>query len=239
MEPVPRSPAGPAGIAFRQDHPTHYRAMANRLVRRLRSGKAQVGVVGLGYVGLPLAVAFARAGLGTVGFDVDRERTDAFGRAESYILDVPAEEVRAAVESGALAATADFAGLARVDAIVICVPTPLGKAGDPDLSHVTAAVDHVAARLLAGQLVVLESTTYPRRAGRGGPPTVRGGRPAGRRRLPPGPFTGTDRPRPPRPNRTEHPEGSRRRRRGIDRGGRRPLRPDRRYGRPGLFAEHG
>ena len=117
----------------------------------------RLGVVGLGYVGLALAVAFARAGLRTIGCDVDRERTDAIGRAESYILDVQTEEVRAAVESSALAATADFAGLARVDAIVICVPTPLGKAGDPDLSHVTAAVDHVAARLRAGQLVVLES----------------------------------------------------------------------------------
>ena len=135
--------------------------MTNRLLRRLRSGRAQVGIIGLGYVGLPLAVAFARAGLGTIGFDVDRERADAIGRGESYILDVPAEDVRAAVESRALVATADFAGLARLDAIVICVPTPLGKVREPDLSHVTAAVDHVAAHLRAGQLVVLESTTYP------------------------------------------------------------------------------
>ncbi|MCY4633924.1 MAG: nucleotide sugar dehydrogenase [Acidobacteria bacterium] len=135
--------------------------MTNRLLRRLRSAEGQVGVIGLGYVGLPLAVAFARAGLGTIGFDVDRGRTAAIGRGESYILDVPAEDILGAVESGALAATADFAGIARVDAIVICVPTPLGKTREPDLSHVTAAVGQVAAHLRAGQLVVLESTTYP------------------------------------------------------------------------------
>ena len=101
-------------------------------------------------MGLPLAVAFARAGLDTIGFDLDGGRTDAIGRGESYIVDVPAADVQAAVAVGALAATADFAGLARVDAAVICVPTPLGKARDPDLSHVTAAVDHVAAHLRAG-----------------------------------------------------------------------------------------
>ena len=136
-------------------------AVTNRLVARLRSTEARVGVIGLGYVGLPLAVAFARAGLNTVGFDVDSERTAAIRRGESYVCDVPAGEVLAAVESGALAATADFAELARVDAVAICVPTPLRKTRDPDLSHVVAAVDQIAAHLRAGQLVVLESTTYP------------------------------------------------------------------------------
>ena len=120
-----------------------------------------MGVIGLGYVGLPLAVAFARAGLTAVGFDIDRQRTDAIASGASYIPDVPAGEVQAAVESGALTATTDFAGLARLDAISICVPTPLRKTRDPDLSHVAAAVDQVAAHLRAGQLVVLESTTYP------------------------------------------------------------------------------
>ena len=151
----------PAGVVFRDGRPAHYRAMTIRLLRRLRSGKARVGVIGLGYVGLPLAVAFARAGLNAVGFDVDRKRTAAIGRGESYILDVPAGDVRAAVESGALAAAADPADLARVDAVLICVPTPLRKNRDPDLSHVAAAVDQVAAHLRTGQLVVLESTVYP------------------------------------------------------------------------------
>ncbi len=135
--------------------------MTNRFIHRLGSGKAGVGVIGLGYVGLPLAVAFARAGLSAIGFDVDTGRTAAIARGESYNLDVPAGDVRAAVDSGALAVTTDFADLARVDAVCICVPTPLGKTCDPDLSHVAAAVDEVAARLRPGQLVVLESTTYP------------------------------------------------------------------------------
>ena len=135
--------------------------MTNRLLDRLRSRNARVGVIDLGYVGLPLAVAFARAGLHAVGFDVDRKRTAAIGRGESYVSDVPAGEVRTAVDSGALAATADFAELASVDAVAICVPTPLRKTRDPDLSHVVAAVEQVAAHLRAGQLVVLESTTYP------------------------------------------------------------------------------
>ncbi|MCY4599429.1 MAG: nucleotide sugar dehydrogenase [Acidobacteria bacterium] len=135
--------------------------MIKRFLARLQSKEARVGVIGLGYVGLPLALAFARAGLHAVGFDVDGERTAAIGRGESYVDDVPPGEVQAAVESGALAATTDFAGLARVDAVTICVPTPLRKTRDPDLSHVLAAVDRVAAHLRAGQLVVLESTTYP------------------------------------------------------------------------------
>ena len=135
--------------------------MANRLLGRLRAREARVGVIGLGYVGLPLVVAFARAGLKAVGFDVDGERTAALGRGESYIPDVPGEDVRAAVESGVLTATTDFSELARVDAVSICVPTPLRETREPDLSHVVAAVDQVAAHLHAGQLVVLESTTYP------------------------------------------------------------------------------
>ena len=152
----PVAPAGHFPVPFRYSPGVTW-----RLLDRLRAREARVGVMGLGYVGLPLAVAFARAGLNAVGFDIDRERTDAIGRGESYIPDVPAAEVRAAVESGALNATTDFAGLARLDAISICVPTPLRKTRDPDLSHVAAAVDQVAAHLRAGQLVVLESTTYP------------------------------------------------------------------------------
>ena len=135
--------------------------MLERFLRQLRSGKARVAVIGLGYVGLPLAVAFARAGLRTVGFDNDRERTAAIRRGESYVLDVPAGDVHAAVASGRLSAAADFADLGRADAAVICVPTPLRENREPDLSHVTSAIDHVAVHLHAGQLIVLESTTYP------------------------------------------------------------------------------
>ena len=121
----------------------------------------RAGVIGLGYVGLPLVVAFARAGVPAVGFDVDAERTGAIRRGESYIADVAAADVKAVVDAGLLAATTDFSALAEVDTINICVPTPLRKTRDPDLSYIIAAVEQVAAHLRAGQLVVLESTTYP------------------------------------------------------------------------------
>ena len=135
--------------------------MTHRSPERLRSGEARVGVIGLGYVGLPLAVAVARAGLEAVGLDTDEGKTAAIRRGESYLPDLPAEDVRAAVGSGALTATTDFGALAHLDAVCICVPTPLKKTREPDLSHVVAAVDQVAAHLRAGQLVVLESTVYP------------------------------------------------------------------------------
>ena len=135
--------------------------MTDPLLDRLQSKQARVGVIGLGYVGLPLAVAFARAGLNVVGLDVDVDRTDAISRGESYIGEVPGDDVRYAVETNALIATTDFGELADVDTISICVPTPLRKTRDPDLSYVVAAIETVAAHLRAGQLVVLESTTYP------------------------------------------------------------------------------
>ena len=119
---------------------SHSRAVTNRLLRRLRSREARVGVIGLGYVGLPLAVAFARAGLDTVGFDIGgRMPSGAASRTSSAC---PLKTSGRRWNPGALAATADFVGLARVDAAVICVPTPLDKAREPDLSHVAAAVAH-------------------------------------------------------------------------------------------------
>lgn len=135
--------------------------MTEALLRRLAGRQVRVGVVGIGYVGLPLAVAFARAGVRTVGVDVDAERTAAVGRGESYVADVAAADVQAAVDAGRLSATTDFAALTGVDAINICVPTPLRRTRDPDLSYVVDAVERIAARLRAGQLVVLGSTTYP------------------------------------------------------------------------------
>ena len=135
--------------------------MADPLLQRISARQVRAGVIGLGYVGLPLVVAFARAGVPAVGFDVDAERTAAIERGESYIGDVAAAEVRAAVAAGLLSATTDFAGLGGVDTINICVPTPLRKTRDPDLSYVIAAVEQVATHLRSGQLVVLESTTYP------------------------------------------------------------------------------
>ena len=131
------------------------------LLEKIRRGEARVGVIGLGYVGLPLAVEFAKAGLKTVAVDVDPEKVAKIERGESYIADVSDDEVRAVASSGHLRPTTDFAALADVDTVDICVPTPLRKTRDPDLSFVVSAVDEIGKHLRAGQLIILESTTYP------------------------------------------------------------------------------
>jgi len=134
---------------------------ARALMARIDARTACAGVVGLGYVGLPLAVELARAGFRTIGFDVDASKASAISRGESYVPDVPSDEIRALTAAGRLEATTDFGALERVDTIHICVPTPLRKTKDPDLSYVIAVVEHIAVRIRSGQLVVLESTTYP------------------------------------------------------------------------------
>ena len=136
-------------------------AQADELIRRLQTRHARVGVIGLGYVGLPLAVEFADAGLHVISVDVDASKVERIARGESYIPDVPAARLRSVVDAGRLTATTDFEVLGAVDCISICVPTPLRKTKDPDLSYVVAAVEQVALHLRRGQLVVLESTTYP------------------------------------------------------------------------------
>ncbi len=118
-------------------------------------------MIGLGYVGLPLLVEFARAGFLATGFDVDTSKIDQIGRGESYIPDVPSESLRARIASGRLQATSDLAHLAELDTVNICVPTPLRKTKDPDLSYIVAAAESIAKHLRRGQLVILESTTYP------------------------------------------------------------------------------
>jgi UDP-N-acetyl-D-glucosamine dehydrogenase len=127
----------------------------------VREGTAKVGVVGLGYVGLVEAMEFARAGFATTGFDVDADRVRRVQTAQSYLVDVTDEDLRPAVASGKLTATGDMSRLSEVDAILICVPTPLGKTRAPDLSYIVSAVDSIRQRLRPGQLIVLESTTYP------------------------------------------------------------------------------
>ncbi|RMF72373.1 MAG: nucleotide sugar dehydrogenase [Acidobacteria bacterium] len=134
---------------------------AGELLRRIEQGLLEVGVIGLGYVGLPLAEVFCRGGYSVTGFDVDQRKVDAITAGRSYIGDVTDEQVRAQVEAGRLHATTDFDRLAEMDAILICVPTPLRKTLDPDISYVLAATREIAGRLRRGQLVVLESTTYP------------------------------------------------------------------------------
>jgi len=132
-----------------------------QLLGRIQTRQARVGVIGLGYVGLPLAVEFARAGFHVTGFDVDGEKVRAITAGTSYIPDVPQRELAEVVKSGHLRATSDMNGLADVDVVDICVPTPLRKTKDPDLSYVVLALEAVAAHLKRGQLVILESTTYP------------------------------------------------------------------------------
>jgi UDP-N-acetyl-D-glucosamine dehydrogenase len=129
------------------------------LLERIEARTATVGIVGLGYAGLPLAVAFAEAGFPTLGYDLSAERAAAINAGRSYIDDIATE--RLAALAGRLTATTDPAALRDCDAITICVPTPLSKAQAPDISAIVAATDDIARQLRPGQLVVLESTTYP------------------------------------------------------------------------------
>jgi len=134
---------------------------AETLRKKLADRTARVGVVGLGYVGLPLAVELARAGFHAVGIDLDARKVDAINKGESYIQDVPSAHVAEYHRLGRLTATTDPAVVATLDTINICVPTPLNKTKDPDLSYVVSAVNMIAAHLRPGHLVILESTTYP------------------------------------------------------------------------------
>ena len=131
------------------------------LLKKIESKQATLGVIGLGYVGLPLAVEFARAGFSVVGYDVDAHKVAELTAGRSYIPDVSSEHLAEVVKSGKFKATTDAKALAAADIIDICVPTPLRKTKDPDMTYVVQAVDAVAAVLKKGQLIILESTTYP------------------------------------------------------------------------------
>lgn len=135
--------------------------VADRLAERIRTGTARFGVIGLGYVGLPLALAAARSGLEVTGFDIDAPKVAGLEAGRSPLAHIGDAAVAAARASGRFSATADFARLAEVDAVAICVPTPLGRHREPDLSFVEATARQIATTLRAGQLVVLESTTWP------------------------------------------------------------------------------
>lgn len=136
-------------------------ATAAQLKERIKNKTARVGVLGLGYVGLPLAVEFARAGFEVVGIDVQQSKVDTFNSGHSYIKDVSDEMFGPLVKNGKLRATTDFKVIEELDTIDICVPTPLRKTKDPDMSYVVAARDGIAAHIHPGLLVMLESTTYP------------------------------------------------------------------------------
>ena len=137
--------------------------MSNKqvLLDRIAQRSARIGVIGLGYVGLPLVVEFGHAGFVSTGFEVDPRKAEAINRGESYIPDVPTAHVAELVKADKLQATTDFSALKDQDIIVICVPTPLRKTKDPDVSFILAASEKIQATLRPGQLVILESTTYP------------------------------------------------------------------------------
>src|SRR5216684_2779540 len=133
----------------------------NEIINLIKDQRARVGVIGLGYVGLPLLTEFAGKGFSTVGFEVDEGKASQINAGQSYIGDVASSLVKELVDAGRLRATTDFDHLKECDAVIICVPTPLRKTKEPDVSFILAAAEEIRKRLRRGQLVILESTTYP------------------------------------------------------------------------------
>jgi UDP-N-acetyl-D-glucosamine dehydrogenase len=133
----------------------------DELLKKIESKQAHVGIVGLGYVGLPLAVEFARAGFTVTGIDIDARKVETLNRGESYIQDIPTAVLAPLVKTGKITATTDFGVVAELDTINICVPTPLRKTKDPDMSYIVSSCQEIAQHFHPGVLVILESTTYP------------------------------------------------------------------------------
>ncbi|MFL2651733.1 MAG: nucleotide sugar dehydrogenase [Anaerolineales bacterium] len=137
------------------------KSLSAALTDKIQNKEARVGIIGLGYVGLPLAVEFAKAGYHVVGIDTDSSKVDALNKGDCYITDISADLFSDMVSTGRLRATQDYGAIGELDAISICVPTPLRKTRDPDMSYVVAAADQIAKHLRPGTLIILESTTYP------------------------------------------------------------------------------
>ena len=131
------------------------------LKARIENKEAQIGVIGLGYVGLPLAIEFAKAGFPVIGIDIDESKVARINAGENYIPDIADDTLQTLVNSGNLRATTDMDIIADLDAVVICVPTPLSKVGDPDISYIIAAIDVINKNIHKDLLIILESTTYP------------------------------------------------------------------------------
>ena len=141
--------------------PTAADTTASILQEKIASHRARVGIVGLGYVGLPLAVEFAKAGFSVTGIDLNQSKTDRVNAGESYVGDVPSAALSELVREGKLRATTDFDAVSDLDTINICVPTPLRKTKDPDMSYIVSSCQEILNHIHAGMLIILESTTYP------------------------------------------------------------------------------
>jgi UDP-N-acetyl-D-glucosamine dehydrogenase len=135
--------------------------MKEQLLQKIEDRTAKIGIIGLGYVGLPLIRAFINAGFSAIGYDVDQSKVDALNAKKSYIQHIPAQWIEEWMDSGKFEATSDMGRLGEADTLLICVPTPLNESRDPDLYYVEASCEVIAKTLRPGQLVVLESTTYP------------------------------------------------------------------------------
>lgn len=135
--------------------------MIEQLVRKISEKEAVIGIVGLGYVGLPLMLRYVEVGYKVIGFDIDSAKTEQLNNGQSYIKHISSEAIERAVKQGLFTATADFSETVKADALLICVPTPLGKHRDPDLSYIRGTMDNLLPHLRKGQLLSLESTTYP------------------------------------------------------------------------------
>ena len=135
--------------------------MKNDLISLITNKKAHIGVIGLGYVGLPLLVEFTSRGFTGTGFEVDEAKAKQINEGTSYIGDVASPKVKEVVDAKLLRATTNFDHLSECDAIIICVPTPLRKTKEPDVSYILAAAEEIAKRLRRGHMIILESTTYP------------------------------------------------------------------------------
>ena len=131
------------------------------LLGKIQQRTARVGVIGLGYVGLPLAMEFAKAGFEVIGIDVSSDKVDSINAGCSYIPDLSSSDIQDMVKRDKLSASTDYSVILELDTVSICVPTPLRKTRDPDMSHVISAADEMAPHIHGGMLIVLESTTYP------------------------------------------------------------------------------
>ncbi|HHF51295.1 MAG TPA: nucleotide sugar dehydrogenase, partial [Candidatus Aminicenantes bacterium] len=135
--------------------------MKKSLLNKIKSHSAHIGIIGLGYVGLPLVLRFAEENFTVTGFDIDKSKVDALNSGQSYIRHIPESKIKALIETNKFKATSDYSLLQQMDAILICVPTPLNEQKEPDMQYIQATAKEIKKNLKKGHLIILESTTYP------------------------------------------------------------------------------